>query len=46
MLTLIACESADRIANTELALDRAKGYNSRAADGAKQIKQLNQSIFK
>lgn len=39
-------EQTDRIANTELALDKAKGYNSRAADGAKDIRRLNQSIFR
>ena len=39
-------EQTDRIANTELALDKAKGYNSRAADGAKEIAKLNQSIFR
>ncbi|CAD6589390.1 MAG: Protein transport protein S9 plasma membrane t-SNARE [Cyphobasidiales sp. Tagirdzhanova-0007] len=39
-------EQTDRISNTELALDKAKGYNSRAADGAKEIKRLNQSIFR
>lgn len=38
--------SADRLANTELSLDKAKSYNSRAADGAKEIRRLNQSIFK
>lgn len=38
--------STDRISNTELSLDKAKGYNSRAADGAKEIRKLNQSIFR
>ena len=36
----------DRIANTERHLDMAKAHNDRAADEAKELKNLNKSIFR
>jgi hypothetical protein len=38
--------STERIANTERHLDIAKANNQRAEDKAKELKKLNQSIFK